>query len=441
VSTVLLNACYSLSVGRLAAIGVDYTIASDGAIADPAAVEFARGFYDAVGAGLSVPDAFDEGRSCAQLKGWRPQVVLLRRGEVHVGETTSAASPARQQRHSLLVGIALDTSGSMRASIQNRTDDALTRLEAAQGAIARLGESVQSALQTAGERADAIEATFRVFAYAFGLRRGGVVDIGGLCRAAQAMDLQHEVDSRRREYTARAEREAASYGGLADLARQYLGDAVDRVAAGVRHEAGRSIRARIVDEVSGLLFSRAAAEGDVTPSAGELAGLWQSRSPAAAESIEPLNYGDTPLNEAARTLRERFQRTEPSSGTEQRILVVISDGEPTDGDPRRAFADMREAGVTIVSCFVTDQDIAEPRALVAARQPHWTAGAGLMFEIASTIDEQDPHARALLGHGWTIEPGARLFVQVNHSEVLAEFVRAIGADIFARDPTLLPEGR
>jgi hypothetical protein len=64
-----------------------------------------------------------------------------------------------------------------------------------------------------------------------------------------------------------------------------------------------------------------------------------------------------------------------------------------------------------------------------------------MFDIASPIDETGPFARYLLGQGWAIERGARLFVQVNHSTVLEEFVRMIGTQLSDAGVELLPEGR
>ena len=64
-----------------------------------------------------------------------------------------------------------------------------------------------------------------------------------------------------------------------------------------------------------------------------------------------------------------------------------------------------------------------------------------MFEIASPIDERGTFARYLLGQGWAIEPGARLFAQVNHSTVLEEFVRMIGSQLSGAGVDLLPEGR
>ena len=80
----VLNACYSLSVGRIDAIGAEYTIAADGPLSDPAAIEFTRGFYDALGAGLDVPEAFAEGRGAAALKNLTYDAILLPRGEAHI---------------------------------------------------------------------------------------------------------------------------------------------------------------------------------------------------------------------------------------------------------------------------------------------------------------------------------------------------------------------
>ncbi len=64
---VVLNACYSLSQGHLISFGVPYTIAMDGAVSDRAAIEFARGFYDTIGAGHTFEMAYEQGRIAARL--------------------------------------------------------------------------------------------------------------------------------------------------------------------------------------------------------------------------------------------------------------------------------------------------------------------------------------------------------------------------------------
>lgn len=64
---VLLNACWSTSVGESDAMTVDWTIAMNGPVSDVAAVEFSRGFYDALGAGMSIEEAHEEGMTCVDL--------------------------------------------------------------------------------------------------------------------------------------------------------------------------------------------------------------------------------------------------------------------------------------------------------------------------------------------------------------------------------------
>jgi hypothetical protein len=64
-----------------------------------------------------------------------------------------------------------------------------------------------------------------------------------------------------------------------------------------------------------------------------------------------------------------------------------------------------------------------------------------MWDIASRLDESTPAARYLLAQGWSIEPNAKLFVQVNHSDVLQEFVRVAGSYFTAESAALLPRGQ
>jgi len=94
VKTVVLNACYSLSAGSFRGMGLEYTVAMEGPIADRAAVEFTRGFYDALGEGLKVVDAYAEGVSCCKLKGLSLLPALLEKGELISGgvPTTPASS-------------------------------------------------------------------------------------------------------------------------------------------------------------------------------------------------------------------------------------------------------------------------------------------------------------------------------------------------------------
>jgi von Willebrand factor type A domain len=45
-----------------------------------------------------------------------------------------------------------------------------------------------------------------------------------------------------------------------------------------------------------------------------------------------------------------------------KILIIFSDGQPTDGDPQQIANDLKnKLGVTIVSCYMTNSHIENPK--------------------------------------------------------------------------------
>lgn len=72
---VILNACFSLSQGQLTSLGVPFTVAMEGSISDNAAIEFSRGFYDAIGAGRDIDFAYEEGCRTVKLAAPNTQFV------------------------------------------------------------------------------------------------------------------------------------------------------------------------------------------------------------------------------------------------------------------------------------------------------------------------------------------------------------------------------
>jgi len=66
---VVLNACYSQVQAQAIAQHINYVIGMDDSIGDRAAIEFAVGFYAAIGANKSYDDAFKLGCNAIQLAG------------------------------------------------------------------------------------------------------------------------------------------------------------------------------------------------------------------------------------------------------------------------------------------------------------------------------------------------------------------------------------
>src|SRR5262249_50290558 len=127
-----------------------------------------------------------------------------------------------------------------------------------------------------------------------------------------------------------------------------------------------------------------------------------------------------------RAVKNRFDvELQRSPGNTLATLFLLSDGMPTDGPPHEASKVMQsigKLGVSVASCFVTNHDVADPRTLYGRPLEAWESGARLMFDGASTLPPESELARFLLKKGWVIQPDARLFVQLNHADVLNEFM-------------------
>jgi hypothetical protein len=69
IECVVFNACYSEAQAEAIHQHIDYVVGMNKAIGDRAAIEFAVGFYDALGAGRSYTDAYKFGRGAIDLEG------------------------------------------------------------------------------------------------------------------------------------------------------------------------------------------------------------------------------------------------------------------------------------------------------------------------------------------------------------------------------------
>lgn len=71
---VILNACWTLSAFNTSIAPV--TVGMDAPVGDKAAIEFARGFYDAMGAGVGIEKAIEQGQVAVKLKGLEASLPL-----------------------------------------------------------------------------------------------------------------------------------------------------------------------------------------------------------------------------------------------------------------------------------------------------------------------------------------------------------------------------
>jgi hypothetical protein len=446
---VLLNACYSTSQGSLTSLGIPFTIAMEGPIADDAAILFSGGFYDSLSAGKDVEFSFHQGLLALKLGGHADSIVprLIPQGETvaprAVAEKTAATRidrettvQAQEATPPLLIGVGIDVSGSMESSINNRVGARQSRLAAFRDALTRGASSAQRHLGPVGGSGSKVS----LFAYAFGLRDGGVCDLLSLVKAVPDLVSQDEIERLKRKHTAALMSRYSGMSGLESLARQYLGSgAIDSLKASARAQGEAEVKNAIFAEIAPRLRSRLNSIGETTLGLDEFLDLWKS-SESAIGNAEGFIYGNTPMCEALRMAKNRFikeQRRPPS--LKQSIFLLASDGESTDGDPTKIGAEMLDLGITVIGCYITDHDVIEPRALLSQPLDNWSKGARDMFHMSSIVSDDSDLARYLLREGWHISKGARAFVQANHSDLLEELV-AMALSPLEAGQRLLPKG-
>ncbi|MFD0633688.1 VWA domain-containing protein [Catenulispora yoronensis] len=219
-------------------------------------------------------------------------------------------------------------------------------------------------------------------------------------------------------------------GGLSALLNS---DQVNEAKALIEHlsrpfadgESAEENLQKLRETVGSRVAAELAEKGDTTLSVEELIPLLESSGTGFAK-IEDFIYGTTPMRAAMQEVANRLRREQRRRTTDSApTIVVVSDGHSTDGDPSAAFHAIRQAGATVVSCYITERNVGEARTFANRPGPDWDDGARLLFEVSSPVQADDPYARHLTRHGWTIPDGARYFVHANHSDHLGTLVEMV----------------
>ena len=157
--------------------------------------------------------------------------------------------------------------------------------------------------------------------------------------------------------------------------------------------------------------------------------LTKERSQELLHCVEPYIYGYTPLYQSIEKAIELFETKATKFRNHKKLLFILSDGYPSDEDVSdpgrkdRALSKLTTAGVTVVSCFITDITQIDPRRLFSSMGPDWDRGAKFLFSLSSKVSTQSLPRTIFVKRGWTIDitnNETNLFLQVNHPEHLRE---------------------
>jgi TIR domain len=279
-----------------------------------------------------------------------------------------------EEESPLVLGLAIDVSGTMQTAIRNDAGGGRNRLEGVLDAIRDLARRYRT--EVASPEVQEGMGLAKVFAYGFGF----------------------------------ADR-AAKYSRLGSLAQRLLKDVPpvpSRVFSGAVRDlfelAGvepHTLYLKEIDERWPLI------EG----------GLWEQRFDL---------FGTTPMREALEVVAERFAAEFSAfGGVPHSALLMVSDGKSKDGSPLDACRIIARRGTVILSCYLTGEDLAEPRRFYARPQPGWPEGAVTLFRCSSALEEDSLLLRVLQEKGWAATEGDRLFLQLNQSALMAEFVSLV----------------
>ncbi len=171
-------------------------------------------------------------------------------------------------------------------------------------------------------------------------------------------------------------------------------------------------------------------ERETTVSLTEINDLLKMNSfPSFLPHDLPL-FGSSPIKT---TLAQTFHRLSreahlPENKGLRPVIIIISDGEPTDSSSRDLIMlanHIKQQGIPIICCFITNDDVAHPWLLQNSPELFWSTAARLMFTLASSVDEYPQLAEQLKESRFVVQDQAKLFIQPNHSDYVHNFVKAL----------------
>ena len=276
---------------------------------------------------------------------------------------TSRSAPTR-----LLIGLAIDLSASMKQSLRHPTREKKTGDERFRRPLDRLARQAKQVIQTYRTRDG--EAFTELFVYGFGLGYLQACDLFSLLEIGAEKfaidDAYAELENMAREHNVSPLKVRAAWPVIkANAAAARFVTAKLKIDPQARKHLAELLASSrkpktIADNVKAYVQELIARPfEDTTLSIEQVVSLWEN-SGKTLENVEGLIYGEeTPLRDALMKIKARFDRELASRPDDTNaILLVLSDGIATDGDPLPVIEELKAMGVTVVAAFVTSEEAA-----------------------------------------------------------------------------------
>jgi len=172
----------------------------------------------------------------------------------------------------------------------------------------------------------------------------------------------------------------------------------------------------------------------------EMEKLIESKVPNKAKKnnimdlIKNKIYGGTPLNEVVHKAFKIY--SECKNSYKKKILIIITDGVSTDGDPTNYVKQQSEYNdIYIVGCYVSSQFCPGNTFYDDNSFNIKENGAENLFKMCSKIEYKNPIYKFFLSYGWSMPSSGecKLFIALNNSKNMEEFVSLINQALDFKD--------
>ncbi|PMD24550.1 hypothetical protein NA56DRAFT_566863 [Hyaloscypha hepaticicola] len=170
------------------------------------------------------------------------------------------------------------------------------------------------------------------------------------------------------------------------------------------------------------------------PAAG--GGGGSNDSNALLDMLRQYMYGWTPMREALSLSLDVF-RKQPNA--ERRVLVLISDGHSTDGDPLPIAPKLQQANITLAAIYLTSNRGVTRRRLYDRAVEGWNVGQRTLFDMVAKVACATHPIPALASMGWDVPSSGEcaLYATVCSVEALDEFCSLLLSARFGSADALL----
>ena len=144
------------------------------------------------------------------------------------------------------------------------------------------------------------------------------------------------------------------------------------------------------------------------------------------DSFSDYIYGYTPLKKA---IEKTYEIIKKDSENTIKIIVILSDGLSTDGNPNDLKNLIKQKKNTyIVTLYFSSDKVSQPKQLYF-RKPYGNEGLEQLYDLASEINPYCPIFDMLEERGWKVDytQKSKLFLMANSIDIFEEFINVLNS--------------